>query len=66
MGWWLLVVYVLHDHTLRSNELSQAIDGVSRRTLTAVLRRLQRDGIVKRIVVPTIPHSSQYRSTRRG
>jgi DNA-binding HxlR family transcriptional regulator len=66
MGWWLLVVYVLDDHTFRIGDFARTIDGISRRTLTVVLKGLQRDGIVERIVVPTSPPQVQYRLTERG
>ena len=53
--WSVLVVMLLGNGPRRFNELKRMIGGVSQRMLTLTLRGLERDGLVKRTVFPTIP-----------
>lgn len=50
----------------RFNEIRRAIDGISQRMLTLTLRGLERDGLVKRTVFPTIPPRVDYELTDLG
>ena len=45
--WSVLVVVLLGEGTQRFNELKRAVEGISQRMLTATLRGLERDGLVK-------------------
>jgi DNA-binding HxlR family transcriptional regulator len=64
--WSVLVVYVLGPGPKRFNELKRTIGGISQRMLTLTLRGLERDGMVKRTVFPTIPPRVDYELTPLG
>lgn len=64
--WSVLVVVLLRDGPQRFSELRRAIEGVSQRMLTLTLRGLERDGLVKRTVEPTIPPRVDYELTELG
>ncbi|MGK8521037.1 winged helix-turn-helix transcriptional regulator [Nocardia asteroides] len=64
--WSLLVIALLEQRTLRFTELKRAIDGVSQRMLTKTLRHLERDGLLRRTVYPTIPPRVEYALTPLG
>jgi DNA-binding HxlR family transcriptional regulator len=64
--WSVLVVMLLGNEPRRFNELKRMIGGVSQRMLTLTLRGLERDGLVKRTVFPTIPPRVDYELTELG
>lgn len=64
--WSLLVIALLDRRTMRFSELRRTIDGVSQRMLTVTLRQLERDGLVKRTVYPTVPPRVDYELTSLG
>jgi DNA-binding HxlR family transcriptional regulator len=64
--WSVQVVATLRDGSRRFSELRRAIDGVSQRMLTLTLRGLERDGLIKRTVEPTIPPRVDYELTPLG
>ena len=64
--WSVLVIVILGEQTTRFNELKRSIEGISQRMLTLTVRGLERDGLVKRTVYPTIPPSVDYRLTPLG
>jgi DNA-binding HxlR family transcriptional regulator len=64
--WSVLVVVLLGEGPQRFNVLKRAVDGISQRMLTATLRGLERDGLVKRTVHPTNPPQVEYELTRLG
>ena len=64
--WSVLVVSRLGERPLRFNELRRSIGGISQRMLTLTLRGLERDGLVTRTVVPTIPPRVDYALTPLG
>lgn len=64
--WSVLVVVILGDGAKRFSALKRAIDGISQRMLTATLRGLERDGLVKRTVYPTNPPQVDYALTKLG
>lgn len=51
---------------LRYSELSRLLVGVSQKMLTQTLRSLERDGLVLRTVVPTVPVTVSYELTELG
>lgn len=51
---------------LRFNEARRVVTGISQRMLTVTLRRLERDGLVSRTVVPTVPPQVSYALTDAG
>ncbi|MDG4824723.1 helix-turn-helix domain-containing protein [Asanoa sp. WMMD1127] len=64
--WSLLVVALLDNRKLRFTELRREIDGISQRMLTVTLRHLERDGLVRRTVHPTVPPRVDYELTPLG
>nr|WP_240759627.1 helix-turn-helix domain-containing protein [Phytoactinopolyspora endophytica] len=64
--WSLLVIALLDERPLRFNELRRTIDGISQRMLTVTLRQLERDGLVRRTVFPTVPPRVDYELTPLG
>ena len=64
--WSLLVVELLGEGTRRFTELRREIDGISQRMLTLTLRRLERDGLVRRTVHPVVPPRVDYDLTPLG
>ena len=64
--WSLAVLDRLCEHPCRFNELRRAIPTVTQKSLTATLRRLERNGVVKREVTATRPVAVTYRITPLG
>src|SRR3954468_9338651 len=64
--WSLLLLARLACGTHRFNELLRQIDGVSRRMLSATLRQLERDGLVKRHVYARVPSRVEYELSETG
>ena len=64
--WTVLVVQTLGQGSKRFNELRREIPSVSQRMLTLTLRNLERDGLVKRTVTPSIPPRVDYELTHLG
>lgn len=52
--------------SMRYSELSRLLVGVSQKMLTQTLRSLERDGLVTRTVVPTVPITVSYELTELG
>jgi DNA-binding HxlR family transcriptional regulator len=50
----------------RFNELKRRLEGVTQRVLTQTLRRLERNGLVVRTVLPTSPVGVEYSLTPLG
>ncbi|MDT8757179.1 helix-turn-helix transcriptional regulator [Sphingomonas psychrotolerans] len=61
--WSVLILLLLGDGEMRFSELKRRIDGVSQKMLTQTLRSLERDGLVDREAVPTVPVTVTYRIT---
>jgi DNA-binding HxlR family transcriptional regulator len=51
---------------MRYSELSRRLAGVSQKMLTQTLRSLERDGLLTRTVVPTVPVTVTYQLTDLG
>jgi DNA-binding HxlR family transcriptional regulator len=66
--WVTLVLCALGDDgpSMRYSELSRRIAGVSQKMLTQTLRGLERDGLVTRVVTPTVPVTVDYAPTDLG
>jgi DNA-binding HxlR family transcriptional regulator len=52
--------------SMRYSELSRRLAGVSQKMLTQTLRSLERDGLLTRSVVPTVPVTVTYELTDLG
>ncbi|MFF0528117.1 winged helix-turn-helix transcriptional regulator [Nocardia amikacinitolerans] len=64
--WSLQILDALCAKPLRFNELRRTIPVVTQKSLTAALRRLERNGMVERIVTNTRPVSVEYRIAPLG
>jgi DNA-binding HxlR family transcriptional regulator len=64
--WSILVIYHLHNKTLRHSQLKRLLDGVSSRMLTVTLRKLEENGLVHRKVYPVVPPKVEYSLTELG
>ena len=64
--WAASVVTQLALGTTRFSVLKRQIEGISQRMLTETLRKLERDGVVKRTLYPTIPPKVEYQLTPLG
>jgi len=64
--WTALVVYLLSGGTKRYGELQRDVGGISQKMLTQTLRRLEQDGLVKRVVFPEVPPHTEYSLTPLG
>lgn len=51
---------------MRYSELSRRLAGVSQKMLTQTLRSLERDGLLTRTVIPTVPVTVSYELTDLG
>lgn len=64
--WTVLVIINLQPGPMRFNALKRSIEGISQRMLTVTLRSLERDGLVRREVRPTMPPEVEYSLTDLG
>ena len=64
--WSVLVIVLLGGGTRRFNEIKRSIEGISQQMLTRTLRGLERDGIVKRTILPSSPPQVEYALTSLG
>ena len=64
--WSVLIIVLLELGPRRFNDLKRSIPGISQRMLTLTLRNLERDGLVKRTVTPSIPPFVSYDLTPLG
>ncbi|MDK2761302.1 MAG: helix-turn-helix transcriptional regulator [Sphingopyxis sp.] len=64
--WSILVLGALCTGPLRFNALKRSLDGVTQASLTQTLRRLERNGIVERMVISTSPIAVEYVITPLG
>lgn len=64
--WTVMVVGVLSKGPMRFNAIQRTIPGVSHRMLTLTLRGLERDGLVRRTALATIPPRVDYELTELG
>ncbi len=59
-AWTPNIVWYLREQPRRFTELKSDLMGVSAKTLTERLRRLERDGVVYRNVIPSSPPTVEY------
>jgi DNA-binding HxlR family transcriptional regulator len=64
--WSIRILRQLRIRTQRFNELQRELGGVTHKMLTQTLRGLERDGIVARLVTPTVPPRVDYELTPLG
>jgi DNA-binding HxlR family transcriptional regulator len=64
--WSVIVICRLDGQPRRFNELRRLAEGITQRMLSATLRHLERDGLVRRTVYATVPPQVEYALTERG
>jgi DNA-binding HxlR family transcriptional regulator len=64
--WSLLIVSTLGEGSLRFNELRRQIADISQKMLSSTLKVLERDGLVERTVIPSVPPQVEYALTDLG
>jgi DNA-binding HxlR family transcriptional regulator len=64
--WAVLILLLLRNQTKRFNQLRRAIEGISQKMLSQVLKSLERDGLIRRRVIPTVPVTVEYSMTPLG
>ncbi|MEU8588839.1 helix-turn-helix domain-containing protein [Streptomyces sp. NPDC048664] len=63
---WSMAVLAVLDEPRRFNEIRRHLECVTQRVLTQTLRRLERNGMVVRRVLPTSPVGVEYSLTPLG
>jgi DNA-binding HxlR family transcriptional regulator len=64
--WSILIIAALKAGPLRFNMIKRSLDGITQKALTQSLRRLERNGIVARRVIPASPLAVEYSITGLG
>ncbi|MEN0642349.1 helix-turn-helix domain-containing protein [Alkalicoccobacillus gibsonii] len=63
----MVILYLLHEHQIiRHNELKRKIGTISFKTLSMMLKELEKDGLINRVEYPQIPPKVEYSLTARG
>lgn len=65
-AWTPIVFHCLSDGKKRFSELQRQLPDISKKMLTQVLRRLERDGLVNRTVYAVVPPKTEYSLTEQG
>ena len=64
--WAVLVLGLLTGGPVRFNRLRRSIDGLSQKMLSQTLKSLERDGLVHRRAIATVPVTVEYSITPLG
>lgn len=64
--WKTLLMRDLLDGKKRFSELRRSVNGISQKVLTANLRAMEADGLIKREVFPEVPPRVEYELTDLG
>jgi DNA-binding HxlR family transcriptional regulator len=64
--WTVLILSVLCTQPARFNDLKRRLDGITHKALSEALKRLERNGLVSRQVLPTQPIGVEYTITDLG
>ncbi|MET1071684.1 MAG: helix-turn-helix domain-containing protein [Umezawaea sp.] len=63
---WSMMIMAVLDRPRRFNDVKRHLEGVTQRVLTQTLRRLERNGMITRRVLPTSPIGVEYALTPLG
>jgi DNA-binding HxlR family transcriptional regulator len=61
--WKLEILWLLKDGARRFGELKRGLPGITQHMLTAQLRALERDGLIKRTIFAEVPPRVEYENT---
>jgi len=64
--WTILILTVLCPRPSRFNAIKRRLDGITHKALADALKRLERNGLVTRTVLPTAPIGVEYAITPLG
>ncbi|ACI57957.1 putative transcriptional regulator [Rhizobium leguminosarum bv. trifolii WSM597] len=64
--WSVLILTVLCTRPSRFNEIMRRLDGITHKALAEALKRLERNGLIERHVLPTAPVGVEYTITPLG
>ena len=64
--WAVLILLLIRHEPMRFNALRRAIEGISQKMLSQVLKSLERDGLIRRRAIPTVPVTVEYSITPLG
>jgi DNA-binding HxlR family transcriptional regulator len=64
--WTVLILSVLCTQPARFNDLKRRLDGITHKALSEALKRLERNGLISRKVLPTQPIGVEYTITALG
>ncbi|SHF62725.1 transcriptional regulator, HxlR family [Loktanella atrilutea] len=64
--WSMMIMTVLHGGATRFNDLKRRLEGVSQKSLSMTLKRLERNGIIARSVIACTPPGVLYELTPLG
>ncbi|OQP86807.1 HxlR family transcriptional regulator [Rhizobium rhizosphaerae] len=64
--WTILILTVICPEPARFNEIKRRLDGITHKALADALKRLERNGLVTRTVLPTQPIGVEYAITSLG
>ena len=63
---WSMMVLAVLERPTRFNEIKRQLEGVTQRVLTQTLRKLERNGLIRRRVLETSPLGVEYSLTPLG
>lgn len=64
--WSMMILAVLDGAPQRFNTIRRQIEGVSQKSLTQTLRKLERNGLIRRHVIATSPVAVEYKISDLG
>ena len=64
--WAVLILGLLGDGPVRFNAIRRRIEGISQKVLSQTLKSLERDGLVSRRAIATVPVTVEYSITPLG
>lgn len=64
--WSVLVMGIISDSPKRFNQIKKSLDGVSQKSLTQCLRRLERNGLINRTIIDGSVLGVEYELTDLG
>ena len=64
--WSVMILTFICDKPQRFNTIRRNLDGITQKALTEALRRLERNGLISRRVIPASPVAVEYSLTTLG
>jgi DNA-binding HxlR family transcriptional regulator len=64
--WAVLILGLLGDGPVRFNQIRRQIEGISQKVLSHTLKSLERDGLISRKAIATVPVTVEYSITPLG